>query len=190
MAEGPDAPQREDDPRDTRIKQQDREISRLRGDLAQVNRDRDRWKRHSERLQQQLDTARRAGFRQAAPFAKDRPQGRGGRPGRRAGARYGRQACRRRPAQVDETHAAPVPAACPDCGGVIEVTRVASQYQEEIPEVRPIVRRFDIEVGHCSQCQRRVQGRHALQWVFRTKLNTDSGMLNTDFGHRERSSVA
>ena len=146
-----------------RIKQQDREISRLRGDLAQVNRDRDRWKRHSERLQQQLDTARRAGFRQAAPFAKDRPQGRGGRPGRRAGARYGRQACRRRPAQVDETHAAPVPAACPDCGGAIEVTRVASQYQEEIPEVRPIVRRFDIEVGHCSQCQRRVQGRHALQ---------------------------
>ena len=163
MAEGPDAPQREDDPRDTRIKQQDREISRLRGDLAQVNRDRDRWKRHSERLQQQLDTARRAGFRQAAPFAKDRPQGRGGRPGRRAGARYGRQACRRRPAQVDETHAAPVPAACPNCGGAIEVTRVASQYQEEIPEVRPIVRRFDIEVGHCSRCQRRVQGRHALQ---------------------------
>ncbi len=163
MAEGQGAPQREDDPRDTRIKQQDREISRLRGDLAQVNRDRDRWKRHSERLQQQLDTARRAGFRQAAPFAKDRPQGRGGRPGRRAGARYGRQACRRRPAQVDETHAAPVPAACPDCGGAIEVTRVASQYQEEIPEVRPVVRRFDIEVGHCSQCQRRVQGRHALQ---------------------------
>ena len=163
MAEGLDAPQREDDPRDTRIKQQDREISRLRGDLAQVNRDRDRWKRHSERLQQQLDTARRAGFRQAAPFAKDRPQGRGGRPGRQAGARYGRQACRRRPVQVDETHAAPVPAACPDCGGAIEVTRVASQYQEEIPEVRPVVRRFDIEVGHCSQCQRRVQGRHALQ---------------------------
>ena len=40
---------------------------------------------------------------------------------------------------------------------------MASQYQEEIPEVRPIVRRFEIEVGHCSQCQRRVQGRHALQ---------------------------
>ena len=29
--------------------------------------------------------------------------------------------------------------------------------------MRPLVRRFDIEVGHCSQCQRRVQGRHALQ---------------------------
>ena len=29
--------------------------------------------------------------------------------------------------------------------------------------VRPVVRRFDIEVGHCAQCRRRVQGRHALQ---------------------------
>ena len=27
----------------------------------------------------------------------------------------------------------------------------------------PVVRRFDIEVGHCSRSQRRVQGRHALQ---------------------------
>ena len=63
---------------------------------------------------------------------------------------------------MDETHAAPVPAACPDCGGTVEVTRVASQYQEELPAVRPVVRRFDIEVGHCSQCRRRVQGRHVL----------------------------
>ena len=29
--------------------------------------------------------------------------------------------------------------------------------------VRPVVRRFDIEVGHCAQCRRRIQGRHALQ---------------------------
>ena len=43
------------------------------------------------------------------------------------------------------------------------MTGVASQYQEELPAVRPVVRRFDIEVGHCSRCQRRVQGRHALQ---------------------------
>ena len=43
------------------------------------------------------------------------------------------------------------------------MTRVASQYQEELPAVRPVVRRFDIEVGHCSRCQRRVQGHHVLQ---------------------------
>ena len=44
------------------------------------------------------NAARRAGFRQAAPFAKDCPQGRGRRP---------------IPARVDETYAAPLPVACP-----------------------------------------------------------------------------
>ena len=43
------------------------------------------------------------------------------------------------------------------------MTGAASQYQEDLPPVRPVVRRFDIEVGHCSQCRRRIQGRHALQ---------------------------
>ena len=144
------------DPRAVRIKELEQEVARLRED-------RDRWKQQSERLQEQLDAARRAGKRQAAPFAKDRPQGRGGRPGRRAGTDYGRHGCRRRPSRVDETHAAPVPSACPDCGGAVEVTRVASQYQEELPQVEPIVRHFQVEVGHCSQCRRRVQGRHRLQ---------------------------
>ena len=119
-------------------------------------------KRPSEELQEQLEAARRAGRRQAAPFAKKRPQGRGGRPGRRAGTAYGQQGRRPSPARVDEPHAAPA-GACPDCGGVVDRTRVASQYQEDLPVVHPLVRRFDIEVGHCSQCGRRVQGRHPLQ---------------------------
>ena len=153
------------------------EVERLREELSRRERENDRQKRQIdglrtqderqkreiERLKQQLAEARRAGRRQAAPFAKDRPQGRGRRPGRRPGAEYGRQGCRPRPARVDETHAAPVPTTCPDCGGAVETTRVASQYQEELPVARPVVRRFDIEVGHCSQCQRRVQGRHVLQ---------------------------
>ena len=140
-----------------------RDLARTNRDLARTSRDRDRWKQRSEHLKKQLDDARRAGRRQAAPFAKDRPQGAGKRPGRRAGAEYGRQGSRRRPPRVDETHAAPAPRACPDCGGAVEVTRRASQYQEEIPPVHLIVRHFDIEVGHCSQCRRRVQGRHHLQ---------------------------
>ena len=140
-----------------------RQNDRLQRQNDGLQRQNDRLQHRIDHLEQQLAAARRAGHRQAAPFAKDRPQGRGGRPGRRPGAEYGRHGCRPRPARVDETHAAPVPAACPDCGGAVEVTRVASQYQEELPEVRPVVRRFDIEVGHCSQCQRRVQGHHVLQ---------------------------
>ena len=97
------------------------------------------------------------------PLPRTGRKGTGKRPGRRPGAQYGRQGSRRCPPKVDETHRASAPTACPDCGGAVEVTRVASQYQEELPRVRPIVRRFDIEVGRCSQCRQRVQGRHRLQ---------------------------
>ena len=128
-----------------------------------MGRDRDRLKQQNERLKRQLDAARRAGFRQAAPFAKDRPQGRGGRPGRRPGRRYGRRARRPIPSRVDVTYDAPLPAACPGCGGALHVVRVASQYQEDLPVVRPIVRRFDVHVGCCVACGRRVQGRHPRQ---------------------------
>ncbi len=153
----------ERDPQDKRVKELERENEKLTDDLARTIRDRDRWKRRSEDLKKQLDEARRAGRRQAAPFAKNRRQGRGGRPGRRAGASYGRQGRRPRPPKVDETHRAPAPSACPDCGGTVEVDHVASQYQEDLPKVSPLVRRFDIEIGHCAHCQRRVQGRHRLQ---------------------------
>ena len=161
-------PRRDD--RDDLIKRQQDEIARLRDEVTraqeqcrEAERARDRLKRQNARLKQQLDAARRAGFRQAAPFAKARPQGRGGRPGRRPGAAYGRHARRPTPPQVDETYEAPLPRACPACGGAVAVTRVAVQYHEDLPVVRPIVRRFDVAVGGCAQCGRRVQGRHPLQ---------------------------
>ena len=67
------------------------------------------------------------------------------------------------PARVDETYAAPLPVACPRCGGAIQATRVATQYQEDLPVVQPIVRRFNIQIGCCVACRHRVQGRHPLQ---------------------------
>jgi transposase len=44
----------------------------------------------------------------------------------------------------------------------VEAESRETQYQEEIVR-RTIVRRFDIAVGRCSACHRRVQGRHPLQ---------------------------
>ena len=44
----------------------------------------------------------------------------------------------------------------------MEAESCETQYQEEIVR-RTIVRRFDIAVGHCCKCKRRVQGRHPLQ---------------------------
>ena len=166
-----------DDIPDDLIRRERDDIARLRAELTRreragkgqqreidgLKRENEGLKRENDHLKQQLAAERRAGRRQAAPFAKDRPQGRGGRPGRRVGADYGRHGCRPRPAQVDQTHSAPVPAACPDCGGAVARSHVASQYQEELPKIEPIVRHFQVEVGYCRQCQRRVQGRHPLQ---------------------------
>jgi transposase len=45
----------------------------------------------------------------------------------------------------------------------VRCLRVATQYQEELPVQRPVVRRFDVQIGHCLQCRHRVQGRHPLQ---------------------------
>jgi transposase len=64
---------------------------------------------------------------------------------------------------VDEQYIAPLPDACPHCHGAVRPVRVATQYQEELPVQRPLVRRFAIHVGQCTQCRRRVQGRHPLQ---------------------------
>ena len=158
------------DARDELIERKDQELTRLREELAraerrqhQAERERDRVKRQNGRLKQLLAAARRAGFRQAAPFAKDCRQGRNGRPGRRAGRSYGRRGRRRPPRHVDESYAAPLPPACPSCGGAVRLTGTADQYQEDLPPVRPVVRHFDVAVGCCQQCGRRVQGRHPLQ---------------------------
>ena len=148
----------------------ERENDRLRRDLeraererAQLERERDRLRRENDRLKRELDLARRAGKRQAAPFSKGPPAPRPRRSGRRAGSRHGRHGHRPPPAHVDEIIPVPVPPVCPHCTGAVAPTRVAVQFQEDLPVVAPVVRRFDIGIGHCTECGRRVQGRHALQ---------------------------
>jgi len=139
------------------------ENQQLRRDLERAERERDRLQRENERLRNQLETARRAGYRQAAPFSKG-PSGRPARrPGRRAGPAYGRQGQRSTPTVIDAVQDVAVPARCPHCGGGVEDTHVTAQYQEDLPPVRPVVRRFDVHIGRCRQCGRRVQGRHPLQ---------------------------
>ena len=151
------------DARDALIKRQHEEIARLRDALTRAEHERDRLKRRNERLGDQLDAARRAGFRQAAPFAKPHRQGTGRPPGRRGGAAYGRHGKRPVPRRIDETHDAALPVACPACSGEVHGTHVVSQYQEDLPVVRPVIREFRVHVGACATCGRRVQGRHPLQ---------------------------
>jgi transposase len=138
-----------------RAEEAEREPDRLR-------RKNERFRQQVDHLKRQLEDARRAGFRQAAPFAKPlKPHPK--RPGRKAGRAYGRKARRRIPSQVDECYDVPLPTQCPTCGGPVVETTVATQYQEELPVTRVVVRQFDLHVGRCNGCGRRVQGRHPLQ---------------------------
>jgi transposase len=118
----------------------------------------------NEHLRRQLDAAARAGKRQAAPFAKGQPAAQPKKPGRKPGKDYGTKAHRQPPSpeQIHEFHEAPLPDRCPDCSGPLDETYVAQQFQVEIPR-KPIHRQFNIHVGQCRQCHRRVQGRHPLQ---------------------------
>jgi transposase len=145
------------------IDEQRREIDRLREDLRRSEAERQRLRRENDKLRDELDAARRAVYRQAAPFARDTPVAVPRRPGRKPGAAYGRRAHRTRPAQVDERYDAPLPDQCPACAGSLRETGRATQYQEELPVQRPLVRVFDVHIGSCRQCGRRVQGRHPLQ---------------------------
>ena len=140
-----------------------RTIAELRRELERVERERDRLRRENARLKTELEAARRAGARQAAPCSKGPSTRRPRRPGRRAGAAHGRHGQRPVPAVVHETYAVPAPTTCPAGGDGVRETHVAAQYQEDVPPVPPVVRRFDVHVGRCQGCQRRVQGRHPLQ---------------------------
>jgi len=114
-------------------------------------------------LERLLENATRAQKRQAAPFSKGVPKQDPKKPGRKPGNNYGPKAHRPLPEQKpDEIIDVPLPEQCPECGGQAEENQLDQQFQVEIPR-QPIVRRFDIHVGRCRRCGRRLQPRHPLQ---------------------------
>lgn len=140
------------------------EWQRILKRLDQQEQQNERLLQENEDLRRQLAEALRAGKRQAAPFRKP-AQKNPRKPGRKTGAAYGKAHCRTkpRPEQIQETLRAALPEQCPHCGGTVEVEKVAEQYQTELPPVTVIQRRFEIELGHCQECGKRLQGRHPVQ---------------------------
>ena len=115
-------------------------------------------------LRRLLEESQRSAKRQAAPFSKGEPKSAPKKPGRKPGKKYGKKGHRPPPApqQIDETYEAELPDPCPHCGGHVAETRVAPQYQVEIPR-KPLYRQFNVHIGHCQECGQRLQGRHPLQ---------------------------
>ena len=131
------------------------EIKALKAENARLSAELEKLRALVERLQ-------RGQKRQTAPFSKGPPKPDPKKPGRKSGDDYGPIAYRKAPAEVDETYVAALPEECPFCGNGVEFVSIAEQYQAEIPR-RPIHRKFNVHIGRCTCCGKRVQGRHPLQ---------------------------
>jgi len=115
-----------------------------------------------EELRRIIEGLQRKQHRPHAPHSKGPPKANPKKPGRKSGNAYGRQGHRMPPSSFDEEYEAPLPSCSPCCKAAIKRTKVEAQFQEEIPR-KPIRRKFNVHVGNCTCCGKRVQGRHALQ---------------------------
>lgn len=141
-----------------------RQNERLRDDNEALRRQLDALQAKLDEALRLLEEARRAPKRQAAPFRKGPPKLDPKPPGRKSGDAHGQHGHRPLPPpdQVQQTFDAPLPAACPCCGGPVQQRCVAQQYQTEVPR-QPIIRQFNVHLGSCLSCGKPVQGRHPLQ---------------------------
>jgi transposase len=114
-------------------------------------------------LRAELEQLRRAGKRQAAPFAKDKRTAMPKRPGRKRGQGLFCYRAVPEPAEVTEP-LVEVPVTqtrCSACGGTLVEDGIEYAYRTELPTpVQPQVTQYGIEVCRCVACGRRVRGEH------------------------------
>jgi transposase len=139
------------------------ENSELRRRLAEQESQTEKQERRIAQLEKVIEELRRGGKRQAAPFSKGEPKSDPQTPGRKPAERYGKRACRSVPEQVDETVEVEFPLFCEFCQGKVGWVGKDSQYQIDLPEIRPRTTEFVLHCGECTQCGRRVMGRHPRQ---------------------------
>ena len=121
----------------------------------------DQLRAEVERLKAELEQARRAGKRQAAPFSKGPPKSYPKRSGREAGYPPGHRPVPP-PKQVDRTIEVPLPSDCPECHVPLDDAPVTvhDQYQIDLPEPKPVITHFRVLVARCPARYRRIQSRH------------------------------
>ena len=146
-----------------RIAELELELVRERADNQRLQVNNLRLQKLLERLQAEVEELRRAGKRQAAPFARRKLVEHPKRPGRKAG--QGRFTRREKPApkQVDKTEVAKLDG-CPQCGGRLKDIHKHEQYVSDIPKIiKPVITRYVTFSGYCADCHKRVRSWHPEQ---------------------------
>jgi transposase len=134
----------------------------LETELAREHAINQRLQKQLERLLAEVEELKRAGKRQAAPFARRKLVERPKRPGRKVG--QGKFSRREQPApkRVDKTKRARL-RGCPQCGSRLRDIHKHEQFVSDIPKVQPIITRFVTYSGYCGDCHKRVRSRHPEQ---------------------------
>jgi transposase len=136
------------------------EIRQLMKRVEKMLHEIDGLKQENKELRNELEEAKRAGKRQATPFSKGEPKENPKKPGQKEGHKAMHRAV---PQKIDRVREARLPVFC-ECGGTIVKDDQKPQYQSDIQMPVPvIVTQFNVEIGHCPDCKKRHQGRHAEQ---------------------------
>jgi len=137
-------------------------IAELEEELARVLELNQRLQQELERLRAEVEELKRAGKRQAAPFARRHWVEPPRRPGRKAGK--GKFARRELPKvhQIQETKVAQLHG-CPECGGRLREIHKHEQYVTDIPVVEVKTTCFVTYSGYCRACHQRVRSHHPEQ---------------------------
>ena len=140
----------------------DQRIAELEEQLIRALKGIEKLKKQNELLQVEVEELKRAGKRQAAPFARRKLVARPKRPGRKAGqGRFSRRE-RPMPKRVDQTKKARLHG-CPQCGSRLSDIHKHEQYVSDIPKIQPIITRYVTYSGYCGDCHKRVRSRHPEQ---------------------------
>ncbi len=141
----------------------DQRIAELEEQLIQALKSIEKLRKQNELLQTEVEELKRAGKRQAAPFARRKLVEHPKKPGRKAG--QGQFSRRSRPThrQVDQTKKARL-SGCPECGGRLRDIHQHEQYVTDIPKtIRLITTRYVTYSGYCVDCHKRVRSWHPEQ---------------------------
>jgi predicted nucleic acid-binding Zn-ribbon protein len=141
----------------------DQRIAELEEQLIQALKAIEKLRKQNELLHTEVEELKRAGKRQAVPFARRKLVERPKRPGRKAG--QGKFSRRERPVrrQVDRTKKAKLQG-CPECGCRLRNIHQHEQYVTDIPKtIQLVTTRYVTYSGYCADCRKRVRSRHPEQ---------------------------
>jgi transposase len=150
------------DGKDQRIAELEKELSQALAIMQKQQQQIERLQQTCNQLQAEVEELKRAGKRQATPFARRQWVERPRRPGRKAGK--GKFAHRELPKvhQIQETKVAKL-SGCPACGGRLCEIHKHEQYVTDIPVVEVKTTCFVTYSGYCRACHKRVRSHHPEQ---------------------------